>query len=169
MQSSSNPYPLRGEGTRDEAQRTSAWVATQHGRFGCKLDVIVFHYPVDSTRFSWPNHSYIARMTVIQWNPDFFNHFGKSRLWFKLLRVPNRVFNPVIPTQNFGQSRNPEGYFWHPTSRAHFQSRISPRFRFKIPNPEPEIRKIPHPGKLIGDPHYWEVSKIEGKITGPYI
>ena len=65
---------------------------------------------------------------------------------------PIGFFYPVIPTQIFGQSRNPEGYFWHPTSRAYFQSRISPRFRFKIPNPEPQIREILHPEKLIGDP-----------------
>ena len=65
---------------------------------------------------------------------------------------PIGFFYPVIPTQIFGQSRNPEGYFWHPTSRAYFQSRISPRFPFKIPNPEPQIRQIPHPEKLIGDP-----------------
>ena len=26
----------------------------------------------------------------------------------------------------------------------------------KIPNPEPQIREIPHPEKLIGDPHYIE-------------
>ena len=65
---------------------------------------------------------------------------------------PIGFFYPVIPTQNVGQSRNPEGYFWHPTSRAYFQSRISPRFRLKIPNPESQIREIPHPEKLIGDP-----------------
>ena len=65
---------------------------------------------------------------------------------------PIGFFNPVTPTQNFRQSRNPEGYFWHPASRAYFQSTISPRFRLKIPNPEPQIREIPHPEKLIGDP-----------------
>ena len=45
-------------------------------------------------------------------------------------------FKLVIPTQKFAQSRNPEGYFWLPTFRAYFQSRISPRFCFNIPNPE---------------------------------
>ena len=66
---------------------------------------------------------------------------------------PQQGFSiPLIPTQNFGQSRNLEGYFWHHASRAYFQSRISPQFRFKIPNPEPQIREIPHPEKLIGDP-----------------
>ena len=34
-----------------------------------------------------------------------------------------RFYNPIIPTQNFVQSRDPEGYIWHPTSRAYFQSR----------------------------------------------
>ena len=47
---------------------------------------------------------------------------------------------------------NPEGYFWQPTSRAYFQSPISPRFRFKISNPELQIREIPDPEKPIGDP-----------------
>ena len=65
---------------------------------------------------------------------------------------PIGFFYPVIPTQIFGQSCNPEGYFWHPTSRAYFQSQITPRFPFKIPNPEPQIREIPHPEKSIGDP-----------------
>ena len=32
--------------------------------------------------------------------------------------VPIGFFNPVIPTRNFFRSRNPEGYFWHPTSRT---------------------------------------------------
>ena len=67
---------------------------------------------------------------------------------------PIGFFNPVIPTQNFVQSRNPEGYFWHPTSRVYFQSRISPRFCFQIPNPELQIREIPDPEKPIGDPRY---------------
>ena len=67
-------------------------------------------------------------------------------------RVPNRVFLSRNPDPKFRQSLNPKGYFWHPTSRAYFQSRISPRFRFKIPNPELQIREIPQPEKLIGDP-----------------
>ena len=93
---------LRGEGTRDEAQRTSAWDATQHGRFGCnreKLDVIVFHYPVDSTRFSWPNHDYIARMAVIQWNPDFLTTLGKvdqgSNYW-EVSKIEGKITGPFI-------------------------------------------------------------------------
>ena len=54
-------------------------------------------------------------------------------------------FNLVIPIHNFVQSRNPEGYFWHHTSRAYFQSRISLLFYFKIPNPEHQIREITYP------------------------
>lgn len=43
------------------------------------------------------------------------------------ITVSNTVFfNAVTPTQNFVPSRNPAGYFWQPTSRAYFQSRISP-------------------------------------------
>ena len=47
------------------------------------------------------------------------------------------------------QSSNSERYFWHPTSRAYFQFRISTRFWSKIRNPEfqsrnpdPNIRAI---------------------------
>ena len=75
-------------------------------------------------------------------------------LWVDYLRGSLvGFFNPVIPTQNFVQSCNPEGYFWHPTSRVYFQSRISSRFCFQIPNPELQIREIPDPEKPIGDPH----------------
>ena len=67
------------------------------------------------------------------------------------LRLPRRwgspigFFNPVIPTQNFVQSRNSEGYFWYSTSQAYFQSRNSPRFCFKMSHPELQIREIPDP------------------------
>ena len=44
---------------------------------------------------------------------------------FILRGSPIGFFTPVIPTQDFMQSRNPEGYFWHPTSRAYFQSQIT--------------------------------------------
>ena len=44
---------------------------------------------------------------------------------------PIGFFNPVVLTQDFEQSRNPEDYFWHPTSRAYFQSRIPPDFAVK--------------------------------------
>ena len=37
---------------------------------------------------------------------------------------PKGFFNTLIPTQNFEQSGNPDGYFKHPTSCAYFQSRI---------------------------------------------
>ena len=43
-------------------------------------------------------------------------------------------FNSVIPTQNFPQSRNPDGDL-APSSPAYFPSRISSRFCGKIPNP----------------------------------
>ena len=66
---------------------------------------------------------------------------------------PTGFFNPVIPTQNFVQSRNPEGYFWHPTSQAYFQSRNTPRFCFQIPNPEVYIREFPGAEKPIEDAH----------------
>ena len=50
------------------------------------------------------------------------------------------------------QSRNPEGYFGHSNSSPYFQSQILPGFCFKIQNPELQIREIPDPVNLIGDP-----------------
>jgi len=65
---------------------------------------------------------------------------------------PIGFFNSVIPTQNFVQGRNPEGCFWHPTSRENLQSRISPRFCYRIANLKPEIREIQDPEKPTDDP-----------------
>ena len=53
-------------------------------------------------------------------------------------------FNPVIPTQNFVQSRNPEGYFWHPSPKHNFNPESRPYFAFKF--------RIPDPEKPIEDP-----------------
>ena len=44
---------------------------------------------------------------------------------------PMGFFNPVILTQNFVQSRNPEGYLGHSNSRAYFRSQILPYFASK--------------------------------------
>ena len=44
----------------------------------------------------------------------------------------------------FVQSRNPDVCFWHPTSRAYFQSQISPPLCFKISNPGFQKREILH-------------------------
>ena len=63
---------------------------------------------------------------------------------------PIGFFNPVIPTHSFMWSR----YFWHPTSCAHFSYRISPRFYFKIPNPEFQLREIPCNENPTGDKWY---------------
>ena len=49
----------------------------------------------------------------------------KRKQAFILRGSPIAFFTPAIPTQNFMQLRNPEGYFWHPTSRAYFQSQIT--------------------------------------------
>ena len=64
------------------------------------------------------------------------------------MRVLKGFFNTVTVTQYFAQSRNPNGYFWHPTSRAYPQSQISPWFCFKILTLELKIRGIPDPGYL---------------------
>ena len=56
----------------------------------------------------------------------------------------------VIPTQYFVQSRNPNGYLWHPTSLDIFY----PESSLDFPNPELQIREIPDRGKPnIGDAH----------------
>ena len=39
---------------------------------------------------------------------------------------PKGFFNPIISTQIFTQSRDPEGYFRHPTSHAYRKSSIKP-------------------------------------------
>ena len=54
-------------------------------------------------------------------------------------RIPNRVL----------QSRNPEGYFWHPFPKHAFNPESGPDFALKsrIPNPELQIREIPDPEK----------------------
>ena len=63
---------------------------------------------------------------------------------------PIGFFNPVIPTQNFVQSHNPEGVFWHPTSQA-YPSIPNPS-RFNITIPELLIREIAYPEKPVEDP-----------------
>ena len=76
-----------------------------------------------------------------------------DRIMNERKKVPNKFVNPVIPTPNFVLSRNPEGYFWHPTSQVYFQSRTSPQFCFKIPNPaELQVWEILGPEKPIEDP-----------------
>ena len=63
--------------------------------------------------------------------------------------MPLKSKGPLVPNRVF-QSPNPEGYIWHPTSQVYFQSRISPRYSFKIPNPDLQIREIPDPENLFG-------------------
>ena len=65
-------------------------------------------------------------------------------------------FNPVIPTRNFVQSRNPEGYFRHFITQTYFQSRISLRFCIQFSSPELQIQEIPGPEKPIGDRFEWQ-------------
>ena len=49
---------------------------------------------------------------------------------------PIGFFNPVILTQNFGQSRNPEGYVWHPNPVHTFgiESRSDFALKSRIPS-----------------------------------
>ena len=65
-----------------------------------------------------------------------------SLIWF---------FYPIIPTQNFVQSRYSDSYFWHATSRVYFKARISPRYCYTNPDSEPQIREIHDPEKPIVD------------------
>ena len=51
-------------------------------------------------------------------------------------------FNTVIPTQYFVQSRNPDGYFSHPTSLDIF----CPELRLAFPNPESWASNKGNPG-----------------------
>ena len=72
---------------------------------------------------------------IIQIERLFFQYFAKWSLSFSLnldlWGSPIGFFNPVIPTKNFVQFRNPEDYFGPSNSRAYFQSRILPNFALK--------------------------------------
>ena len=67
-----------------------------------------------------------------------------------------RFFNPVIPTQNVGQSRDPEGSFCIPPASRTVNPESSPdfalKFCFKILNLELQIREIPYPENPIEVP-----------------
>ena len=77
-------------------------------------------------------------------------------------------FNPAILTQNFVQSRNPEGYLGHSNSRILSVPNLA-RFCFKIPNSDLQItREILDPEKPIGDPLLNIKAKFEqSKIVLP--
>ena len=64
--------------------------------------------------------------------------------------ISGSPISPRNPDLQGHGSSNPNGYFWHLISRIYFQSRISPRFCFKITNPELQVRKIPDPKKPTG-------------------
>ena len=72
-------------------------------------------------------------------NPAICETRKHHKILFSTLIVPSRV----------PQSSNPDGYFWHPTFCAFFQSRISFRFCYKIRNPEFRKRKPRNPKNLI--------------------
>ena len=72
-------------------------------------------------------------------NPAIYETRHHHKILFSSLTVPTRVL----------QSSNPDGYFWLPTSCAFFQSRISSRFCYKIPNPEFQKGKSWNPKNLI--------------------
>ena len=118
-------------------------------------------------RFSFLFFFFCHRVTLCS---IFWNVFWNESKHYK--GSPIEFFNPVIPTQNLVQSL---GYVWHPTPRAYFQSRTSPRFRCIILNPEPQIREIPDPDPQIREsldlkPQIWEISDPEPqrrKISDP--
>jgi len=72
-------------------------------------------------------------------NPAIYETRHHHKILFSSLKVPSRVL----------QSSNPDGYFWLPTSCAFFQSGISSRFCYKIPNPESQKGKSSNPKNLI--------------------
>ena len=89
----------------------------------------------------WPVTRYFEIPPLVAMRNDVRGTFHRGS--------PTEFFDPVILTQNCVQSRNPEGYFWHPAYRAYFQSWFWPRFCFKIPNPELQTREISDPENLL--------------------
>ena len=68
-----------------------------------------------------------------------------------LTGFPIGFFNPVIPTQNFVQSHNPEGFFFLASHLPSIPLIPNPSL-FNIPNPEFQTREIPYPEKPVEDP-----------------
>ena len=68
---------------------------------------------------------------VLPFFPSIHHENEKEKFCSPYRGSPIGFFNPAVLTQDFEQSRNPEDYFWHPTSRAYFQSRIPPDFAVK--------------------------------------
>ena len=89
----------------------------------------------DNNRVHLLKVQYIRRKSVAVVGQQFLLFLSKARL-------SNRVL----------QSRNPERFFQHLTSRAYLQSRILPPFCIRIFNPEVQLKEIPDPEKAIGDP-----------------
>ena len=61
----------------------------------------------------------------------FNNHYWHTKVSNTFMRVPNRVLQSRNLGPNFGQSRNPEGYFGHPVSPHSFNPESRPRFALK--------------------------------------
>ena len=68
---------------------------------------------------------------------------------FILRGSPIGFFTPVIPTQNFMQSCNPEGYFFGIPPPAHT---FNPKSRSEVPNPELRMWENTYPEKPIENP-----------------
>ena len=73
-------------------------------------------------------------------NPAIYETRLHHKILFSFLIVPSRV--PKILSIQYSR-----WLFWHSISCAFFQSRISSRFCYKIPNPEFQIREIVDPEK----------------------
>ena len=67
----------------------------------------------------------------------------------QLRQIPHPE-KPIEDPRN--KAGNPDGYLWHPASRAYFQYQVSPPYCFKIPNLGLRIRRIPDPEKPFEDP-----------------
>ena len=87
---------------------------------------------------------------------------GHIKNW--TLRVQNRV-KYLHPDSKFRSIPFSRGLF--SASRAHFPSRMSPLFCFKITNPGLQKRQIPYPHKPIGDPRQWISFSESCQCLGP--
>ena len=97
---------------------------------GIQIPWSIFQIPKPRIRDSTRNISHILDFKKKNF-PDSESRFQGFPIGF---------FNPVIPIQSFVQSRNPDGYFLHLTSRSYFQSQNSPYLCRKIPNPQFQIK-----------------------------
>ena len=106
-----------------------------------------------SSRLKFSRNPVISRVILGILHPvHTFNPESRPRFALKS-RIPNLISrNPVILMF----------FFWDPATRAYFQSRTSPSFCFKIPNPELRTREIPYP-----EPYLAQFRNPDGYFRNP--